>query len=1133
MSKGLLMIRSLVFTLPVALSLGMSLLPTAAMAGEDLGRYAEEVHTDNPVAWWRFEASSGPFPSHAATPLPARPTADVELGLAGPRPRFYPLFASSNSSVGLSGTDRLVIKDPGTASPLDFTNGDTITLETWVRLNHIATNQNIYLVGKGRTGNPGQKSENQNWALRLTGKQGTGRPSFLFRNARNRAGQRDDFHRWTATSGITPGQHWHHVVVSYTFGKPESLRGYLDGDPLAGTWDLGGKTTDPPVVDDDEVWIGSALGGNPATTLAGRIDEVAIYRHAVPAARVAAHFASNLPDPRLVEIPDSQVPDDDVLVELLEGVPNKFSWDFPRQRPTERWQQPAAGWVGLPRRYSSRGVIIDRPAPFLLRARCRINLPAGVVQFLVRARSGSRLSINGKLIAQTGFISRLSSGHIPVPPQVPSGRKDLVDLSPGHTQDLVTVTLEDPPPGGHLVLLEAFVGGSGSRTELGELVVGIAPEGQPFQVMAPGAARPPALSAVAWDSYVRAYADQLLTWNDERRRTSDPEEQAYWENRHRLAREATPSTPVPGSDNTLPAIDRFLAAEGAGGVSNPVVADHQFFRRLLLDTVGVVPTLAEIDWYTSRPPRTRRSDAITRYLADPRWADHWVGYWQDVLAENPGILKPKLNNTGPFRFWIHESFRDNKPMDRFVTELIRMEGSTYGGGPAGFAMATQNDAPMAAKAHVIGTAFLGIQLKCARCHDAPYHPFRQQQLFNLAAMLNRRPVTLPKTSTIPGGPLPGDSLVKVSLKPGARIDPVWPFVELARNDLPRGILRDRGNPRERLAALVTSPTNPRFARALVNRLWKRYLGWGFVDAVEDWHEATPRYPRLLDHLATEFVRNGYDLKHVARLIFMSSAYQRAVFPAATATGKTPPAAAPVRRRLAAEQIVDSLFVVSGKPMRTEYLTLDPEGRRAANTFLNLGVPQRSWEFAALSNERDRPALALPAAQSVVDVLLAFGWRESRAHPTTLRDGTLTVLQPLTLANSTASQRTVILSDDHVLTDLLLQDLSLPDLVSRLHQSVLSRPPTVEEQADLIEILSPGFSKRRVSGVRRASPPSRRLTRVSWSNHLHPEATRLKLALEARVRAGDPPTARLEGGWRERAEDVIWALVNSPEFVFAP
>ena len=168
--------------------------------------------------------------------------------------------------------------------------------------------------------------------------------------------------------------------------------------------------------------------------------------------------------PGLSEIPDAKLPTDAVLVEVLEGVPAKTSWDFPRSRPVERWQQPEAGWIGLPRRYSSQGLIVDRPSPFVLRARSRVDLPAGQYQFLVRARNASRLLITGKLIASTGFLSRNASGHETVPPAVPSQRKDLVDLSPGHNQALVDMTLGKPPPGGHVILLETFVGGAGVRT---------------------------------------------------------------------------------------------------------------------------------------------------------------------------------------------------------------------------------------------------------------------------------------------------------------------------------------------------------------------------------------------------------------------------------------------------------------------------------------------------------------------------------------------------------------------------------------------------------------------------------------------------------------------------------------------
>ena len=133
------------------------------------------------------------------------------------------------------------------------------------------------------------------------------------------------------------------------------------------------------------------------------------------------------------------------------------------------------------------------------------------------------------------------------------------------------------------------------------------------------------------------------------------------------------------------------------------------------------PGEAEIAQYLADPAGKRRDLVIDRLLADERWADHWMGYWQDVLAENPNIINPTLNNTGPFRWWLHESLLDNKPVDLFVTELIRMEGSERFGGPAGFGTASQNDVPMAAKGMIVSSAFLGLEMKCARCHDAPAH----------------------------------------------------------------------------------------------------------------------------------------------------------------------------------------------------------------------------------------------------------------------------------------------------------------------------------------------------------------------------------------------------------------------------
>ncbi|WP_256200212.1 DUF1549 domain-containing protein [Verrucomicrobium spinosum] len=181
----------------------------------------------------------------------------------------------------------------------------------------------------------------------------------------------------------------------------------------------------------------------------------------------------------------------------------------------------------------------------------------------------------------------------------------------------------------------------------------------------------------------------------------------------------------------------------------PLADDLTFLRRVTLDTVGLVPSEKEIRDFSADNSPDRRAKMIDRLLADPRWADRWMGYWQDVLAENPNLLNPTLNNTGPFRWWIYESLLDDKPMDLFVTELIRMEGSRLFGGPAGFGMASQNDVPMAQKAMIVSSAFLGVEMKCARCHDSPANLTKQQDLFELAAMMGRKPIKLPETSSVP------------------------------------------------------------------------------------------------------------------------------------------------------------------------------------------------------------------------------------------------------------------------------------------------------------------------------------------------------------------------------------------------
>ena len=569
----------------------------------------------------------------------------------------------------------------------------------------------------------------------------------------------------------------------------------------------------------------------------------------------------------------------------------------------------------------------------------------------------------------------------------------------------------------------------------------------------------------------------------------------------------------------------------------PLADDLTFLRRVTLDTVGVTPTEAEIEAFLNDDPAKRRANVIDRLLADSRSADHWMGYWLDVLAENPNMINPTLNNTGPFRWWLYESLLDNKPADLFVTELIRMEGSERFGGPAGFATATQNDLPMAAKGIIVSSAFLGVQMKCARCHDAPSHVSLQKDLLELAASLKKKTVKLPKSSSVPAGRLEHadrEPLIQVTLVPGASVSPGWPFERYCDESIADTLAEDPQNPRDRLATLITAPQNERFAQVMVNRVWQRLMGRGLVENVEDWERGEPSHPELLRWLAREFVASGYDIKAVSRLILNSHAYQRATDQTLVET--SPLYIAPAPRRLTAEQVVDSAFHATGTPFDLEPVSLDIDSVRAVRVAISLGKPRRSWMLASTSNERDRPSLSLPRITAVASVLKAFGWRGARQDPLSIRETEPNVLQPAIYANGVMSTWLTRLSDRHGMTRLALEDQPLEQLVDRVFLRLLTRKPTVAEKERYLGVLSEGYETRVIPEAERIPPEPKKhepVRYVSWSNHVDGPANALAVEKEAAARRGDPPTNALDEDWRLRMEDFIWAVLNAPESIYTP
>ena len=832
--------------------------------------------------------------------------------------------------------------------------------------------------------------------------------------------------------------------------------------------------------------------------------------------------------------------DQPVTVRIFEDLAEE-AWLEPHGDPTGEYSEPGFAFVQIPAKYSRNALPLDRSVPYSLEATMTKKLERGDYRFRLRSKGLAVFLVDGKPVLRTQAQVPNTASHDALPE--PSESDGVTRAAPPPHQDVLrTVFLES---GEHSFRLVAVIGGKGLAPFPGELSVSMARPGEIDRVI--GGSSAPLLTDADWTKF--AVTSRLRHHRDDttRRRQSDDSVEQAWAERHRQVREWMYSQPGPevprvADDEWIHNdVDRFVHAglSEAALTPNGLVGDLEFLRRLALDATGLVPSADQARWFLAQPPETRRTLAIERYMESPDWADSWVPYWQDVLAENPGILKPDLNNTGPFRWYIHQALADGHSFDRLVVELIEMEGSLYQGGPAGFGMASLNDAPMAAKADILSQAFLANKLSCARCHDAPFHPFRQKDLFSMAAMLEGEPVLLPASSTVPvreGGRKP---YVEITLKAGESIDPHWPFSGVSGRDgfapPPRNTSVDA---RHALASMMVHPANQRFSRVVANRVWARFMGRGIVEPLDDWQDAEPSNPELLDYLAREFVLSGYDLKHLSGIIFRSHTYQRRPV---TDDPASPSEAAklfagPMRRQMSAEQLVDSLHAVAGKALDSEELNLNPLGNRSLRQFLNMGSPERAWEMTALSNERDRPSLALPRAQAIVDMLAAYGWRQSRQSPASSRDDSPSPMQSLALANGSTGVRVTRLSDDSFFTRLALKDRSLEEMVDEVFLRTLTRLPAPAERQTMVDLLGPHFADRiAATDADYGSGDTSEKTdgRVSWGNHFDPESNRIRMDEERKVRMGDPPTARLTTEFRERFEDMVWALVNTPEFSVIP
>lgn len=378
--------------------------------------------------------------------------------------------------------------------------------------------------------------------------------------------------------------------------------------------------------------------------------------------------------------------------------------------------------------------------------------------------------------------------------------------------------------------------------------------------------------------------------------------------------------------------ERWLAKWKQLGLSPaPQCSDAEFFRRIHLDALGVVPLRAEVEKFLADRSPDKRDQAVDAVLSRPEYVDFWTNKWGDLLRNNRNLLQEK--GMWAFHQWLRSVFRDNVPMDQFVAEMLTATGSPYQEGPANFFRVGRQPEDWAENAAQV---FLGVRMQCARCHHHPFENISQQDYYGMTAYFSR----VGSKRSLEFGLQSQDSVVFLRETGEAR----HPRTGLVVKPRPLGgaassANEDPSDRRRDLANWLSDRSNLALARNLVNRYWGYCFGRGLVHPIDDLRVTNPAAcPEALDDLAKDLVAHEYDVRRLLRLIMQSRTYQSSSVgsPSAGVDSENKYFTHYAAKRMSAEQLLDAVDAACGTRERFNGL---PDGFRAS-TLPDTTIPSR-------------------------------------------------------------------------------------------------------------------------------------------------------------------------------------------------
>jgi len=475
-------------------------------------------------------------------------------------------------------------------------------------------------------------------------------------------------------------------------------------------------------------------------------------------------------------------------------------------------------------------------------------------------------------------------------------------------------------------------------------------------------------------------------------------------------------------------IDRWRAAELVeANDPPPLCSDATFLRRVYLDLIGVIPTLEQAKQFDADRSLDKRERVIDQLLdRHDDYADHWTAFWQEAIGSANSDVIGGIPTRGSYREFLRTSFQTNKPFDLMVAELVtpRLPGhqpvrkmDILAGKQTLLIGFVQNDTHQhtSQTAAVIGQVFLGTSMKCASCHSHFLNDeWSHERFLAFAGLFVEQDLEQIRCEERTGKTIPARFAFDL---PGA----------------PRAIPTDVDGRLQLAAMLLTDPHNPRFAKAAVNRLWKRYLGLGLFEPVDDYRLDTPAsHPELLEWLAYDFMAQGFDLKHTIKQILTSRTYQTKYDPQLAddfdtdEPGQPRHYRSPALRKLTAEQLIDSIRLLTTQEF-------DASGREYLNS---QSTPLRR----------------------------SLGKPSERTEISTSRSEDVAVVQSLELLNGAEYHELVCRCP---LVNILAGMAEHRVLVEQLFWATLSRAPSPGEQALAVEFLEESIQLEGAGAQRQA------------------------------------------------------------------